>query len=64
MRPIDKSKKANIKCEHCGNWYSSEKNPIPFCLLSGETKDYWKRCKHFEWAKNLIYKEAENETDN
>lgn len=58
-RPIDKSKKTNIKCEHCqfwdtinmvGNGYQAH------CLCKGSPKygtivNYWNRCKGFEWKE-------------
>lgn len=50
MRPIDKSKKSNIKCEHCKNFSGGCK-----CLLNGEFRNYWNRCKKFEWRKDRQY---------
>ena len=47
-KPIDKSKKSNIKCEHCNNW--DRKHCI--CTLTNENKNYWNRCKSFEWAES------------
>lgn len=46
QRPIDRSKKSNIKCEHCKYWYGW---PSEKCKLSGEEKQYYQRCK-----KNLL----------
>lgn len=50
-KPIDKTKKSNIKCVNCENWYKSKNIPDPFCLLTGDNKNYWNRCKQFEWKK-------------
>ena len=56
-RTIDRTKKSNIKCEHCEhfakdpNYLSRFENPIPFCLLTGEDKNYWNRCKQFKWKE-------------
>lgn len=52
--PIDKSKKSNIKCEHCKSWsgWDSEK-----CNLTGEEKHYYQRCKKFGWNERLLYKD-------
>lgn len=54
QRPIDRSKKSNIKCEHCSHWsgWLSEK-----CKLSGDVKQYYQRCKNFNWSTRLKYKE-------
>jgi len=75
-RPIDTTKKANIKCEHCEyytpSWDKSRSNmkddgdcsnpdsPRFACCVN-----YWNRCKHFEWSTKLVYKESEvtNEQD-
>ena len=54
-RPIDKTKKSNIKCEHCANWNCC--NGISYCSLTANETNYWNRCKHFEWARGLTYKE-------
>lgn len=52
-RTIDKSKKSNIKCEHCEHWtgWASEK-----CKITGVEKHYWNRCKKFEWNSGKSYK--------
>lgn len=44
-RPIDKTKKSNIKCEHCRYWNADD----GICYLTKEKKNYWNRCKKFEW---------------
>lgn len=61
-RTVDKTKKSNIKCEHCDNWRCA--NYQSYCSLTASPTNYWNRCKHFEWAKGLTYKENDNETDN
>ena len=56
-RPIDKTKKSNIKCEHCeyfdGDRYDKKKKIFGYCTLKGEGKHYYNRCKQFEWRKDL-----------
>lgn len=62
-KPIDKSKKANIKCEHCEHFDRT----WGFCtneLVDKPNINYWNRCKRFRWARNLTYKENDNETNN
>lgn len=46
-RPIDKTKKSNIKCEHCRFWNADD----GICYLNKEKKNYWNRCKKFEWKR-------------
>ena len=64
-RPVDKTKKSNIKCEHCKhfcNWY--EHRAPKDALYSGDCScvdspnwaccvSYWNRCKAFEWSEDL-----------
>jgi hypothetical protein len=45
-KKLDKSKKSNIKCEHCKYWNSAHN-----CELSGAHKWYYQRCKDFAWHK-------------
>lgn len=51
MRKLDKSKKSNIKCEHCkymieAGFYGEK----PYlCDLNSKPINYWNRCKDFEW---------------
>lgn len=47
-RPVDKTKKSNIKCEHCK--YYQKSNFDSYCTLNGISKNYWNRCKSFEWT--------------
>jgi hypothetical protein len=49
-RSIDKTKKSNIKCEHC--IYAdkpTEPNQQYWCALHQKEKHYWNRCKDFDW---------------
>ncbi len=58
MKQIDKSKKVNVKCEHCEN-LDRPKGDVYHgctCKLTGETKNYWNRSKKFAWRNNLNYK--------
>ena len=50
-RPIDKSKKSNIKCEHC--LYADKDKLIRdyWCSLHELPKNYWNRCKDFKWEE-------------
>ena len=55
-RPVDKTKKSNIKCEHCAFWMyeTSFKGTGCTCLDSPKYKQsthYWNRCKCFEWKE-------------
>ena len=56
-KPIDKSKKSNIKCEHCEYWCGEEFLDTTVCIISQTRKNYWHRCKDFEWAKDKEYKD-------
>lgn len=53
MRKLDKTKKSNIKCEHCK--YATERSVAGFgepnymCKLKSNLVNYWNRCKDFEW---------------
>ena len=59
-RTIDKTKKSNIKCEHCKHYCKSAhyptEIPTPYCTLLKQRKNYWNRCKRFEWAEYLPYR--------
>lgn len=50
-RTVDKTKKANMKCEHCKHFDTHEKTiyDAANCILTGEPKKYWNQCKGFEW---------------
>ena len=70
-KSIDKSKKSNIKCEHCEYYTSWQKSRPVEDMYSGDccnpnssnmacAVNYWNRCKVFEWRKDLNYKENGN----
>lgn len=47
-KSLDKSKKSNVKCEHC--LFSDKENGDDcWCSLHEKPKHYWNRCKDFEW---------------
>lgn len=51
-RQVDKTKKANIKCEHC-KYGKTDAERNYFCTLKKEKKNYWNRCKDFEWKEEV-----------
>ena len=52
-RPVDTSKKSNIKCEHCLHYdKSQEYDQKPWCSLHEVEKNYWNRCKDFQWSEH------------
>ena len=53
-RQIDKTKKSNIKCEHCKYWKDKDGSwDVKKCELIGKTKNYYNRCKSFEWREDI-----------
>lgn len=50
-RPLDKTKKSNIKCEHCQFYGLIDQNEIntKYCRIHQIEKNYWNRCNQFEW---------------
>lgn len=57
-RPLDKTKKKNIKCEHCKYFVETNETPWGFPIMKcncqngkwhNEERRYWNRCKCFEW---------------
>ncbi len=48
MRKVDKTKKSNIKCEHC-EYFDTEKMCNGWCNKHNKQKNYWNRCKLFKW---------------
>lgn len=63
-RQVDKTKKSNIKCEHCEYYTSWRENRPADAMYSGDCcnpdspnmagcVNYWNRCKAFEWRKDL-----------
>lgn len=59
-RPIDRTKKSNIKCEHCKYWnhkvdngnYINTKCSCENSKKYGTQTKYWNRCKEFGWAES------------
>ena len=53
-RPIDRTKKSNIKCEHClyGERPKECWQEKYWCALHQVEKNYWNSCKGFEWRKD------------
>lgn len=57
-RPIDRSKKSNIKCDHCKYWTGYETiYSNAYCLNENSPRNqdvanYWNRCKCFEWKES------------
>ena len=64
-RPVDKTKKSNIKCEHCKHFCNWHEHRAPKdALYSGDCfgvdspnwaccVNYCNRCKAFEWSEDL-----------
>lgn len=48
MRKVDKTKKSNIKCEHCLA-FDNDKECGGWCAIHEKPKNYWNRCKQFIW---------------
>lgn len=66
-KPVDTTKKSNIKCEHCKHWDKEHRKTImitqgrlhlpadcPVCEISGDPKWYYNRCKNFEWREEYL----------
>lgn len=64
-KPVDTSKKSNIKCEHCEYWngkwdaqsfvnYSGDTCRCAESVKYGKTTNYWNRCKSFQWANKYV----------
>ena len=59
-RPIDKTKKSNIKCVNCQFWCEWSyygKDKTHYCKNEksqhyDRQRNYWNRCKQFEWAES------------
>ena len=51
MRTVDKSKKSNVKCEHCKHFKARLES---YCDITKDEKNYWNRCKQFEWDEKYI----------
>lgn len=52
MRKVDKSKKSNTRCCNCKFW-DGELSDSGFCKLYGKNKNYWNRCKNFNWSEDI-----------
>lgn len=50
-RPIDRTKKSNIRCVNCRYADVNEQRDY-WCSLYDVPKHYWNRCKEFEWEKS------------
>lgn len=53
-KPIDQTKKSNIKCEHCEFFENSSEC---HCTDTVFKTNYWNRCGSFQWNSKLVYKE-------
>lgn len=47
-KPVDKTKKSNIKCEHC-NACDKDRQKGFWCCIHQKKVNYWNRCKDFSW---------------
>ena len=61
-KPIDRSKKSNIKCEHCRHWNYETGFRGKGCINPDSPKynqptNYWNRCKCFEWLYTFQQKQ-------
>lgn len=45
-RKVDKTKKSNIKCEHCEAWDFDDEENRGWCCILEQEKNYWNRCKN------------------
>lgn len=57
-RLVDKSKKSNIKCEHCMWYMQPNAHEDMMCFNEESPKHrqlihYWNRCKKFEWKTDF-----------
>lgn len=59
-RPIDRTKKSNIKCEHCKHWTGVSTEcwcEAMYACMNKESNRYkqatyyYNRCKQFEWPE-------------
>ena len=44
-KSVDKTKKSNIKCEHCNHWNRVNGK----CDVTKTIKNYYQRCNQFDW---------------
>ena len=52
-RPIDITKKSNIKCEHC-KWAEKDNERRYFCTIHQKPKHYWNCCVYFDWKVSKL----------
>ncbi len=51
-KPVDITKKSNIKCDHC---IACDKSPKGYwCALHEKEVNYWNRCKFFRFDLKYI----------
>lgn len=51
-RPVDKTKKSNMKCEHC-RFYMNHKQLCVHDSKMNTHMNYWKKCQYFDWKEEL-----------
>ena len=65
-KPIDRTKKSNVKCEHCKfwcEWSIDGKNKDYYCKNPcspqyNNQRNYWNRCKQFAWTEEVESEET------
>lgn len=57
-RRVDKTKKSNIKCEHCKYWERPDDMVYGKCFWDIK-KNYWNRCENFDWRDDESQEETE-----
>ncbi|KKN35019.1 hypothetical protein LCGC14_0787680 [marine sediment metagenome] len=48
-RTVDRTKKSNIKCEHCTHWHK-ERFVCQRTTGVNLSRNYWNKCEFFEWS--------------
>jgi len=48
FKKLDATKKSNIKCTNCKHWKANSNGEM-ICFITKEPKNYWNRCKGFQW---------------
>ena len=48
---VNKKNPKNIYCAHCEHW---EGGDVRLCTKTDEHKEYYQRCKAFEWRQNIV----------
>ena len=68
VKPVDKSKKSNIKCEHCAYWNKNRSchergySHLKYCGNANSGRiwtAYWNRCKAFAWKGGARMREGD-----